>query len=132
MAQFWRQVSLTSNAPDAGFLEVGEQILILGGPDVGGIGGPNTLGPGGPTAGPSAGIAAVVSKSSAASIKVFKNRRQYNQWIVTVQDVMPRSAVGGPQPGQQPGQPGLGGPGRSPGSSTPMSPTPGMPTRRTP
>ena len=98
----------------------------------GGIGAPNTLGPGGPTAGPSAGIAAVVSKSSARSIKVFKNRRQYNQWIVTVQDVMPRSAVGGPQPGQQPGQPGLGGPGRSPGSSTPMSPTPGMPTRRTP
>jgi type II secretory pathway pseudopilin PulG len=98
----------------------------------GGIGGPGTLGPNGPPAGPSAGIAAVVSKSSAASIKVFKNRRQYNQWIVTVQDVMPRSAVGGPQPGQQPGQPGLGGPGRSPGSSTPMSPTPGMPTRRTP
>ena len=97
-----------------------------------GIGGPNTLGPGGPTAGPSAGIAAVVSKSTARSIKVFKNRRQYNQWIVTVQDVMPRSAVGGPQPGQQPGPPGLpgqGGPGRSPGS---MSPTPGMPTRRTP
>ena len=97
-----------------------------------GIGGPSTLGPGGPTAGPSAGIAAVVSKSTARSIKVFKNRRQYNQWIVTVQDVMPRSAVGGPQPGQQPGQPGLGGPGRSPGSSTPMSPAPGMPTRRTP
>ena len=40
------------------------------------------------------------------SIKVFKNRRQYNQWIVTVQDVMPRSAVGGPQPGQQPGTAG--------------------------
>jgi len=95
----------------------------------GGIGGPNTLGPGGPTAGPSAGIAAVVSKSSAASIKVFKNRRQYNQWIVTVQDVMPRSAVGTPQPGQQPGQPGLGAPGRPSG---PTTTTPGMPTRQTP
>jgi type II secretory pathway pseudopilin PulG len=102
-----------------------------------GIGAPGTLGPGRPTAGPSAGIAAVVSKSTAPSIKVFKNRRQYNQWIVTVQDVMPRSAVGTPQPGQQPGppglpgQPGVGAPGRSP---TPggMTPTPGLPTRRTP
>jgi type II secretory pathway pseudopilin PulG len=103
----------------------------FGGP---GIGGPNTLGPNGPSAGPSAGIAAVVSKSTAASIKVFKNRRQYNQWIVTVQDVMPRSAAGTPQPGQQPGQPGFGGPGRSPGSTTPtpMSPTPGLPTRPMP
>jgi hypothetical protein len=70
-----------------------------------------------------------VSKSTARSIKVFKNRRQYNQWIVTVQDVMPRSAAGTPQPGQQPGQSGFGTPGAAPGS---MSPTPGMPTRRTP
>jgi len=86
------------------------------------FGGTNTLGPNGPTVGPQAGIAAVVSKSSAASIKVFKNRRQYNQWIVTVQDVMPRSAAGTPQPGQtnQPGQ--VGSPNRpgglSPGGST--------------
>ena len=70
-----------------------------------------------------------MSKSSAASIKVFKNRRQYNQWIVTVQDVMPRSAAGTPQPGQQAGQPGLGAPGRPSG---PTTTTPGMPTRRTP
>jgi len=98
-----------------------------------GIGAPNTLGPNGPSVGPSAGIAAVVSKSAATSIKVFKNRRQYNQWIVTAQDVMPRSAVGAPQPGQQPGrqpgQSGFGAPGMSPGS---MSSTPGMPTGRTP
>jgi type II secretory pathway pseudopilin PulG len=84
--------------------------------------GPNALGPNGPTAGPQAGIAAVVSRSSAASIKVFKNRRQYNQWIVTVQDVMPRSAAGTPQPGQtnQPGQTTpLGRPGGvTPGGST--------------
>ena len=102
-----------------------------------GIGGPSTIGPGGPAAGPSAGIAAVVSKSTAQSIKVFKNRRQYNQWIVTVQDVMPRSAIGTPQPDQQPGQPGRPGqPGpRGPGRSTSpggMAPTPGMPTGRTP
>ena len=82
----------------------------------------------GPNAGPTGGIAAAVSKSTAQSIKVFKNRRQYNQWIVTVQDVMPRSGVG-IQPGQQPGQPGqvppgAGAPGLSPGSS------PGFPSRR--
>jgi type II secretory pathway pseudopilin PulG len=86
------------------------------------FGAPNALGPNGPTAGPQAGIAAVVSRSSAASIKIFKNRRQYNQWIVTVQDVMPRSAVGTPQPGQsnQPGQmtPSGGPSGLSPGGST--------------
>jgi type II secretory pathway pseudopilin PulG len=93
-------------------------------------GGSNTLGPNGPTAGPSQGIAAVVSRSSAASIKVFKNRRQYNQWIVTVQDIMPRSAVGAPQPGQpgQSGQPGMsptpfGSPGGSPSRSSPGLPS---------
>ena len=103
-----------------------------------GLPGPGAPGSTGTSAGPSQGIAAVVSRSSAASIKVFKNRRQYNQWVVTVQDVMPRSALGAPQPGQpgmQPGQPGqpaqpgmqpgrpgqtpFGGPGRSPGSSPP-------------
>ena len=86
----------------------------------------------GPTGGPTGGIAAAVSRSTAASIRVFKNRRQYNQWIVTVQDVMPRSAVGmqqGLQPGQQPGQmPGMTG---QPGGG-PFSPTPSMPTGRTP
>jgi type II secretory pathway pseudopilin PulG len=93
---------------------------------------PSAFGPSGPSAGPSQGIAAVVSRSSAASIKVFKNRRQYNQWIVTVQDVMPRSAVGAPQPGQ-PGMPGpqqpgqtspFGRPGGSPGASSPGGSSP--------
>ncbi|MEO5819163.1 MAG: hypothetical protein ABIT71_01545 [Vicinamibacteraceae bacterium] len=96
----------------------------------GGSFGPGALGPNGPAAGPSAGIAAVVSRSSAASIKVFKNRRQYNQWVVTVQDVMPRSAAGTPQPGQQqqPGQTApFGAPGASPGASSP-----GMPSRPLP
>jgi type II secretory pathway pseudopilin PulG len=95
------------------------QGLSPGGPG-GTIGGGNALGPNGPTAGPQAGIAAVVSKSTAASIKVFKNRRQYNQWVVTVQDVMPRSAVGmqpGMQPGQQPGINQPGGRSMSPGPS---------------
>ena len=97
---------------------------------------PSAFGANGPTAGPSQGIAAVVSRSSAPSIRVFKNRRQYNQWVVTVQDVMPRSAVGAPQPGQpgqpglpgQPGQPGVspspfGGPGGSPGRTSPRLPS---------
>jgi hypothetical protein len=86
----------------------------------------------GPNAGPTGGIAAAVSKSTAASIKVFKNRRQYNQWVVTVQDVMPRGGVG-IQPGQQPGRPGqvppgAGAPGLSPGTSPGSSP--GFPSRR--
>ena len=121
--------------PVPGPNETGRGQSAFGGPGAG-IGGPSTLGPNGPTAGPSAGIAAVVSKSAAPSIKIFKNRRQYNQWIVTVQDVMPRSAVGTPQPdqpglqpGQQPGRSGFGAPGASPGS---MTPTPGMPTRPMP
>ena len=121
--------------PVPGPNEPGRGQSAFGGPGAG-IGGPSTLGPNGPTAGPSAGIAAVVSKSAAPSIKIFKNRRQYNQWIVTVQDVMPRSAVGTPQPdqpglqpGQQPGRSGFGAPGASPGS---MTPTPGMPTRPMP
>jgi type II secretory pathway pseudopilin PulG len=81
--------------------------------------GESTLGPNGRNAGPAGGIAAVVSKSSAQSIKIFKNRRQYNQWIVTVEDVSPRRAAGTPQPNQNgaPGggstspRPGMGGPG---------------------
>jgi hypothetical protein len=94
---------------------------------------PSAFGPNAPNApgsGPAGGIAAAVSKSTAQSIKVFKNRRQYNQWIVTVQDVMPRGGVG-IQPGQtgQPGQvnPGTGAPG-APGLSPGTSP--GFPSRR--
>jgi type II secretory pathway pseudopilin PulG len=105
-----------------------------GGRDAGTTGGrPSAFGPSGLTGGPSQGIAAVVSRSSAASIKVFKNRRQYNQWIVTVQDVMPRSAAGSPQPGQpgMPGMPGMqpgrtspfGGPGASPRTTSPGRPS---------
>ena len=76
-----------------------------------GFGGTPSLGPNGQNVGPSGGIAAVVSKSSAQSIKVFKNRRQYNQWVVTVEDVTPRRAAGTQQPGQNqnPNQPNTGG-----------------------
>jgi type II secretory pathway pseudopilin PulG len=93
----------------------------------------STLGPNGPNVGPTAGIAAVVSRSSAQSIRIFKNRRQYNQWIVTVEDVSPRRGLGTPQPNQgQPNQPGSqpgGGfgsprPGMSPGATGFPSRTP--------
>jgi type II secretory pathway pseudopilin PulG len=91
-----------------------------------------------PGGGPQGGIAAAVSRSTAQSIRIFKNRRQYNQWIVTVEDVMPRRGIG---PGGQPNQPnpqmpqspgGLQGrPGSSPfpsgGASRPLSSRPSVP-----
>ena len=87
----------------------------------------SALGPNGPNVGPTAGIAAVVSKSTAQSIRIFKNRRQYNQWIVTVEDVSPRRGLGTPQP-NQPGspQPGINQPrpGMSPGGTGFPSRTP--------
>jgi type II secretory pathway pseudopilin PulG len=96
---------------------------------------PGGLSAGGGSVGPTGGIAAAVSRSTASSIKVFKNRRNYNQWIVTVEDVTPRRGVG-IQPGQQPGQPGqpgqqpgVGRPGLSPGSG---ARTPSFPTRPQP
>jgi type II secretory pathway pseudopilin PulG len=93
----------------------------------------STSGPGGTiNIGP---IAAVVSKSTDQSIRIFKGRDHYNQWIVTIDDVMPRQLLRQQQPGQQPGQtpnnrpgqPSTGSPGspsssptRSPSSSSPM------------
>jgi type II secretory pathway pseudopilin PulG len=58
-------------------------------------------------------IMGVFSKSKAESVRPYKGRTHYNEWIVTVQDY--RSPLGGPagqqgQPGA-PGQPGRGGPG---------------------
>lgn len=139
---------LTTTSPTPGFPGQRDNTRARGGSGGGGATATPGLSPGpgpsqqpggfsqptgmGPNAGPTGGIAAAVSKSTAQSIKVFKNRRQYNQWIVTVQDVMPRSGVG-IQPGQQPGQPGqvppgAGAPGLSPGLSPGSSP--GFPSRR--
>jgi hypothetical protein len=75
-------------------------------------------------------IAGVASRSTATSIRIYKNRQQYNQWIVTPDDVFLRvRQAPGPtgQPGQpgQPGRPGIGG---QPGSTTPGS----MPSTGTP
>ena len=60
-------------------------------------------------------VAAVASKSSEKSIKIFKGRDRYDQWIVTIEDVGLRQRNSQPQPGQ-PGQPGRPG-SRSPSSS---------------
>jgi hypothetical protein len=89
----------------------------------------SATGPGGETiqVGP---IAAVASKSTDQSIRIFKGRDHYNQWIVTIDDVVPRQFLRPQQP-TQPGQrPGVN-PGRqaSPtgaqpsfGPTTPSSP----------
>ncbi|HEY8551474.1 MAG TPA: hypothetical protein VIL35_16065 [Vicinamibacterales bacterium] len=71
-----------------------------------------------------AGVGAVVSRSTARSIRVFKNRQQYNQWIVTVEDVMPRRGLQPPQPGQ----PGLPGGAGAPRPGVPSVPGGGQPT----
>lgn len=81
-------------------------------------------------------VAAVASKSTEKSIKIFKGRDRYDQWIVTIEDVAMRQRTGQQQPGQ-PGQPnrpgGTGRPGGgfgSPsglGSSTPNSGSPTTP-----
>jgi type II secretory pathway pseudopilin PulG len=74
------------------------------------------------------GVAAVVSRSSARSIRIFKNRQQYNQWIVTVEDVSRRIGPQPVQPGQQqPGRPGMP---TTPGSTTPGRPGGGLPSTR--
>jgi type II secretory pathway pseudopilin PulG len=62
------------------------------------------------------GIAGVVSRSKAESIKEFKGKKHYNEWIVTIQDVLPRV------PGQQQPQQGPGPP-QPPGPTAPTSPT---------
>jgi type II secretory pathway pseudopilin PulG len=91
--------------------------------------------PGGRTvnAGP---VAAVASKSTDKSIKIFKGRDRYDQWIVTIEDVAIRQRNGQQQPGQ-PGQPGQSNrPGSRPsgfgsqsgfGSSTPGTGSPTSP-----
>jgi type II secretory pathway pseudopilin PulG len=61
-------------------------------------------------------VAAVASKSTEKSIKIFKGRDRYDQWIVTIEDVALRQRNGQ----QQPGQPGSNRPGSGrPGSSSP-------------
>jgi type II secretory pathway pseudopilin PulG len=100
-------------------------------PDSGGANSSGTTGFGGTSAfggqngnvqvGP---IAAVASRSTDQSIRIFKGRDHYNEWIVTIEDVVPRQFLRpqqGTQPGQQPGV-NQGRPGSMPTGSTPSSP----------
>jgi type II secretory pathway pseudopilin PulG len=48
-------------------------------------------------------IAAVASRSTEQSIRIFKGRDHYNQWIVTIDDVVPRQFQR--RPGANPNQP---------------------------
>jgi hypothetical protein len=68
-------------------------------------------------------IIGVVSKSKAESVRIYKGRTHYNEWMVLTTDY--RSPLGGP-PGQaQPGQPGAPGMPGMPGRGGPGQP--GMP-----
>jgi type II secretory pathway pseudopilin PulG len=120
----------TDNRLGSGTALTGQGLGSAPGTSAGGFGTPSsggTTGPGGETiqVGP---IATVASKSTEQSIRIFKGRDHYNQWIVTIDDVIPRQFLRPPQttqPGQQPGA----NPGRSPspgrpsfGPTTPSSP----------
>jgi type II secretory pathway pseudopilin PulG len=70
-------------------------------------------------------IAAVVSRSTDQSIRIFKGRDHYNDWIVTIEDVVPRQFLrqtqGVPnQPGNNQNRPQT--PTQTPAPSTPSSP----------
>jgi type II secretory pathway pseudopilin PulG len=86
------------------------------------FGPPPTSGPGGTiNVGP---VAAVVSTSTDQSIRIFKGRDHYNQWIVTIEDVLPRQLLRPQQPGQRPQQPGQTGQPGQPGQPSPTRPRP--------
>jgi type II secretory pathway pseudopilin PulG len=83
-------------------------------------------------------VAAVASKSTEKSIRIFKGRDRYDQWIVTIEDVAMRQTQRGGQQQGQPGQPNRPGSGRpnttfgSPsgfGSSSPGTGSPTTPRR---
>jgi type II secretory pathway pseudopilin PulG len=70
-------------------------------------------------------IAAVASRSTDQSVKIFKGRDHYNDWIVTIEDVVPRQFLRQQQgvPGQPNQQPGLNqSRPQTPATSTPSSP----------
>jgi type II secretory pathway pseudopilin PulG len=100
-------------------------------PGAGGFGTSDATGPGGQPLiqGP---IAAVASRSTDQSIRIFKGRDHYNEWIVTIDDVIPRQFLRPqqPQPGQQPGtNPSRPTTPTNPMSSGPTSPTSSSPNR---
>jgi len=75
-------------------------------------------------------IAGVASRSTATSIRIYKNRQQYNQWVVTPDEVFLRNTQQVQPDGGRPRQPGMPGqPGRpgQPGGTqpSPFTPNPG-------
>jgi type II secretory pathway pseudopilin PulG len=70
-------------------------------------------------------IAAVASRSTDQSVRIFKGRDHYNDWIVTIEDVVPRQFLRQQQ--GVPGQPNQR-PGTSPNQSRPQTPTPSNPS----
>jgi len=127
----------SDNRPGSGTAMTGSGLTTSGGPGttpgapgtIGGFGSsdPNqpgsSSGPGGTLqVGP---IASVASRSTDQSIRIFKGRDHYNQWIVTIEDVVPRQFLRQQQPtqpGQAPGQNPGGNPGRPSSPTTPNSP----------
>ena len=81
------------------------------------------------------GIMGVASKSTEKSIRIFKGRDRYDQWIVTIEDVGLRQRNMQQQPGQPGGRPGgrpgstFGSPGGFGGSRTPIGGSPTTPRR---
>jgi type II secretory pathway pseudopilin PulG len=83
----------------------------FGGQGAGGV----MTGQGGRTMQPSIGIQGVVSKSKAASIKIYNGRTRYNEWAFVYMATAQRITPGGFQPGQMPGMTPGTGPGARPG-----------------
>jgi type II secretory pathway pseudopilin PulG len=110
------------SAPSAGGQNPGQQQPQPGDPNApsGGPGSPSSFGSAsgrGPVnLGP---VATVASRSTEKSLLVFKGRERYDQWIVTIEDVMKRQVVNPQQQGQQPGQQGR--PGSTPFGNRPNS-----------
>ena len=74
-----------------------------------------------------AGIAGVTSKSKETSIRLYKGRNHYNEWMFIFTPPLPAPGAAGP-PGR--GVPGVGGPGRPGGPGLPGAPgRPGGPGR---
>lgn len=141
---FGRPSSQPGSTPGAGGLGPSGQ------PSAGGNGDQPSGGPGSPSSFGSASgrgpvnlgpVAAVASKSTEKSLMVFKGRERYDQWIVTIEDVMKRQVVNPQQPGQpgqQQGRPGStpfgnrptgSNPSSSPNSGFPSSPSSSPPRR---
>jgi type II secretory pathway pseudopilin PulG len=108
-----------------------------GSPPGAGRGGPPSAAPAGrggaPGAATATGITGVTSKSKETSIRLYKGRNHYNEWLFVFTPPAPRPGAGPPGAGGRggppgSGPPGVGGPrGRGPGPGNPQGPAPGGP-----